>query len=325
MSEYDIVAEWLQVAFDDYDSALYLFQKPHRRPHEIICYHCRQSAEKALKAFLCAHGVDIPRTHDTGFLCRLCVDIDNSFSRVLESCEELAIYATETRYPIRIEIDEATVKRNLKQTYEIYCFVTDIVSIPNLNIEICKLLPELAEDYVKFFDETPHDDNVDEHKCYCVCWCNDDCEGKDFSSREKRRTLALQYVKGGNIQGYLAYHDGKVVGWVNANTKSDCYKCVSWRRQMGHVPTEESAPGIRVKSVYCFVVAPEMKRKGIATRLLKHICQDAAQDGFDFVEAYPNKGFANDIDFTGPIDMYIKSGFVILYQDDHRLVVRKQL
>lgn len=30
-----------------------------------------------------------------------------------------------------------------------------------MNIEIRKLTPELAEDYVNFFDVTPHDDNID--------------------------------------------------------------------------------------------------------------------------------------------------------------------
>lgn len=51
-----------------------------------------------------------------------------------------------------------------------------------MNIKIKKLTPELADDYVHFFDTTPHDDNIDEHKCYCVCWCNDDYHGKDFAS-----------------------------------------------------------------------------------------------------------------------------------------------
>jgi len=91
-----------------------------------------------------------------------------------------------------------------------------------MDIEIRKLIPELAEDYVHFFDTTPHDNNVDEHKCYCVCWCNDDYEGKDLSTVAKRRECALQYVKGNNIQGYLVYSGDTVVGWCNANTKSDC-------------------------------------------------------------------------------------------------------
>ena len=79
-----------------------------------------------------------------------------------------------------------------------------------------------AEDYVHFFDTTEHDDNIPEHKCYCVCWCNDDYEGKDFSSAEKRRKAAVDYIKGNNIQGYLAFYEGQIIGWCNANTKADC-------------------------------------------------------------------------------------------------------
>ena len=127
MSEHDILGEWLQVAYDDYEAALYLFRKPNRKPLEIVCYHCQQSAEKSLKAFLCANGVKIHKTHDTGILCRQCVDIDDSFTKYLTVCEELAIYATETRYPIRIEIDEATARRNLEQAQEIYNFVVGII------------------------------------------------------------------------------------------------------------------------------------------------------------------------------------------------------
>ena len=53
MSEHDIVAEWLLASYDDYDSAKYLFDRPHKKALEIICYHCQQTVEKSLKAFLC--------------------------------------------------------------------------------------------------------------------------------------------------------------------------------------------------------------------------------------------------------------------------------
>lgn len=195
-----------------------------------------------------------------------------------------------------------------------------------MGIEIRRLTPELADDYVRFFDVTPHDDNTDENKCYCVCWCNDDCEGKDFSTPQKRRDYAIQYVKGGNLQGYLAYCDGEVVGWCNANTKSDCLKCVSWRRNMGAISTEESSPDIKVKSIFCFVIAPEMQRKGIATQLVERVCRDAAQDGFDFVEAYPNKSFTDEArEFMGPMEVYRKYGFSAHYQTEKRVVMRKAL
>ncbi len=195
-----------------------------------------------------------------------------------------------------------------------------------MNIEIRKLTPNFAEDYTIFFDTTPHDDNIDEHKCYCVCWCNDDYEGKDFSSREKRRAAAIPYIKGNNIQGYLAYHDGKIVGWCNANTKSDCLKCCSWRMFMSEVPTEEKLPGTKIKSVFCFTIVPEMKRKGIATQLLEHVCQEAACDGFDFVEAYPIKEAMDEtINCSGPIELYKKSGFTVHYETKDKLVMRKPL
>lgn len=201
-----------------------------------------------------------------------------------------------------------------------------LMGVVKMNIEIRKLTPDLTEAYIHFFDTTPHADNMDDHKCYCVWWCNDDYEGKDFSSLEKRRDCAIQYIKDNNIQGYLAYCDDEVVGWCNANTKADCLKCYCWQRFMGSIPTEESIRGIKVKSIFCFAIAPKMKRRGIAKRFLERVCQDAAQDGFDFVEAYPNKEFIDEAeDFMGPIELYRKSGFTVYYETEQKLVMRKQL
>lgn len=196
-----------------------------------------------------------------------------------------------------------------------------------MQIEIRKLTPDLLEDYLYFFETDAHADNKDEDRCYCVCWCVDDHrEGKDFSSPEKRRELAIQYVNSGMIQGYLAFYDGKVVGWCNANTKSDCLNCISWLRHKVPVNIAQSTPGIKVKSVFCFTIAPEMKRKGIAAQLLQRVCQDAANDGFDVVEAYPNKQFINMFaDFYGPLEIYKRSGFVIHDEWGGKFVVRKSL
>ena len=192
-----------------------------------------------------------------------------------------------------------------------------------MNTEIHKLLPELAEDYVRFFDFTPH--NLENHtKCYCVCWCSGDSEGKDFSSPEKRREYALQYVRNKNLQGYLAYHNDIVVGWCNANTKSDCLKCGGWRHCMGSVPIDDAL--LKIKSVFCFTIAPEMQRQGIAAQLLARVCQDAAEDGFDFVEAYPDKESAAGSDnFAGHADMYKKNGFIVHHETNRLLIMRKQL
>lgn len=199
-----------------------------------------------------------------------------------------------------------------------------------MNIEIRQLTSELVEDYVRFFDTTPHDDLVDEHKCYCVPWCSDDSSGdyevKYLSSPEKRRNRAIQNIKSNIIQGYLAYCDNKVVGWCNANTKADCLKCYGWRRYMGYVPIEDTNTSIKVKSILCFTIAPEMKRKGIAMSLLERVCKDAAQDGFDIVEAYPNKEAIDEATKNcGPFEMYKKSGFAVYHEAEQGFIMRKQL
>lgn len=190
-----------------------------------------------------------------------------------------------------------------------------------MQIEIRKLSPDLVGDYVHFFDTTPHTDGKSEHKCYCVWWCNEDYEGKDLtSSAEKRRDYAIQCVKEDKIQGYLAYYGNEVVGWCNANTKMECLKCYCWRRFMGSVPTEEATPHIRVKSIFCLTISPNMRRKGIASRLVERVCLDAAHDGFDWVEAYPNKVFLDEAeDYMGPATLYKNNGFVVYYETEQKL------
>lgn len=157
-----------------------------------------------------------------------------------------------------------------------------------MEIEIRRLTPDLAEDYVQFFDVTPHDVNIDEQKCYCVTWRSDISYANGaphwFPAREERRTRAKEFVRTGSIQGYLAYYGDKIVGWCNAN--ADCQLCVNYLRS--YWPKEEYRGDVKVKSVFCFVVAPEMQRKGIATQLLKRVCKDAANEGFDFVEEMDN-------------------------------------
>jgi len=95
---------------------------------------------------------------------------------------------------------------------------------------------------------------------------------------------------------------------------------------MGAIPTGQSTPDIKVKSVFCFAIAPQMRRQGIARQLLDSVCRDAAQDGFDLVEAYPNKAFVDAAeDFMGPVGLYLESGFVVSHETDEKFVMIKPL
>ena len=196
-----------------------------------------------------------------------------------------------------------------------------------MNIEIKKLTPADAEEYIRFFDTTPHDDHNPENTCYCVSWCSDDHRAMaDYPSREERRKMAAEYVKSGKIQGYLAYEDGRIVGWCNANTKTECLNCGGWLFSMPQISELEFNRSEKVKSIYCFLIAPDMKRKGIANQLLKYVCQDAADCGFDYVEAYPQKEAADERTFFwGFPNMYEKQGFHVYAETTDKYVMRKQL
>lgn len=195
-----------------------------------------------------------------------------------------------------------------------------------MNIEIRRLTPDLAEDYARFFDTTPHNVNTHGGKCYCVTWRSDDSYVGNgdhwFPTCEERRERAIQFVRTGSLQGYLAYYGDEIVGWCNAN--GNCEFCVDYLRS--YWPIENYHADIKIKSVFCFVIAPEMQRKGIATQLLERVCKDAANDGFDFVEAYVDKILNDtDQDFRGYLAMYEKCGFTKSAEREGRVVVRKAL
>ena len=69
-----------------------------------------------------------------------------------------------------------------------------------------------------------------------------------------------------------------------------------------------------------------MQRKGIASLFVERVCLDAAHDGFDYVEAYPNKEFISEMeDFMGPYALFEKRGFRRYHETENKIVMRKQL
>ena len=196
-----------------------------------------------------------------------------------------------------------------------------------MEIEIKELSPDLAEDYARFFDTTPHNNTGKGTKCYCVTWCSDPVyhSGGEhwYPSEEERRLHGLKRVKDGSIRGYLAYCGDEIVGWCNVNTKADCQEAMKYFRSMG-IPIDECRAGEKSKFVFCFAIAPKAQSMGVATKLLAHACQDAADNGFDFIEALPYRELADD-GFRGPLALYEKCGFSIQAEHEGKVVVRKVL
>lgn len=193
-------------------------------------------------------------------------------------------------------------------------------------INIYKLTKDRLDDYLYFFENVAHTDNKEWDRCYCVNFCSDNNAeiAELLRDAEIRRKYAIKYVNENLIQGYLAYYDGQVVGWCNINDKNDCLGCFGWQIVSGKTKTYKE--NIKVKSVFCFTVAPEMRGKHIATALLERVIQDARKDEYDYIEAYPNKTECDMYyNFVGPIGLYKKLGFEQSGETENRLIFRKKL
>ncbi|MCL2148480.1 MAG: HEPN domain-containing protein [Methanomassiliicoccaceae archaeon] len=98
-----IVDEWLRYADNDLRVAHILSDHPPLQV-EIICYHCQQASEKALKAFLLFSGCEPPKTHSLESLVRLCGEVADGFDDIVADCEYLNPYSVTPRYPFGLEI-----------------------------------------------------------------------------------------------------------------------------------------------------------------------------------------------------------------------------
>lgn len=92
------VQEWLTRAERDLLAAERLLQPP-TILGEGAAYHAQQAAEKALKGFLTAHGIQFTLTHDVSRLVLQCQAVTAEFGGLTDAAEILTPYAVRFRYP----------------------------------------------------------------------------------------------------------------------------------------------------------------------------------------------------------------------------------
>lgn len=117
------IEEWLKYAKRDLDSANFLCGMI-PVPIEIICFHCQQSAEKSLKAFIVSKGIEPKKTHDLVDLQNTCNEYDD-FNSLTVECVMLRNFGVQPRYPFALQIEEEDMKAALKMAEKIYDFVSE--------------------------------------------------------------------------------------------------------------------------------------------------------------------------------------------------------
>ena len=123
----DLIIKWVNIVDRDLMAAEQGL-KVYPVLSEIVCFHCQQSAEKYLKAYLVKHQVEFQKTHNIMSLINLCSTVDSVFKDKLLYADLLTDYAVEIRYPD--EWYEPTIEET-KEAYRVACevkqFVLDLI------------------------------------------------------------------------------------------------------------------------------------------------------------------------------------------------------
>ena len=124
-----LIAGWLAKAEDDLRVARLLIAEENRL-YAAGAYHCQQTAEKILKAWLTARNIVFPKTHDLETLVHLCRPGEPGFCAYVTQARALTPLATEFRYPGDLfEPTTEQVKESLRQATEIFEYVARLVRV----------------------------------------------------------------------------------------------------------------------------------------------------------------------------------------------------
>ena len=127
--------EWLEYAYGDYRCAKSLYEMRFE-PYAIICFHCQQTAEKAIKTLIVYFGIrgGIPKSHDIVFLLNQIRNIVKE-KRGLDIGENLSMcayrltkYGVLSRYPGKIDTNEECAVQSLADCEEILKWAESVIS-----------------------------------------------------------------------------------------------------------------------------------------------------------------------------------------------------
>ncbi len=197
-----------------------------------------------------------------------------------------------------------------------------------MDITIERLTPARAGDYLNFFDHErgpAFSDNPEWARCYCHYYhVAPELDWPSFTG-EMNRVAMRARIETGEMEGYLAYALGEVVGWMNAQPYPKLrHACARLRIEVPALPV----PLHDAAAIVCFVVAPGHRRQGLSRALLAAGLADLAERGIALVDAFPWRVDASSdaTDFYhGSASMFDAAGFVPIAADERMTVMRKTL
>ena len=125
----ELLRSWLTKAASDLRSARVL-GAAEEAPLDTAIYHCQQTAEKAVKAFLVHQGKPYEKTHDIEVLVDLASEVNSAFDTLTDAADALTPYATKFRYPnatFAVEPQPTEYDEAVQHAQTIYDFVLNLL------------------------------------------------------------------------------------------------------------------------------------------------------------------------------------------------------
>ncbi len=172
-------------------------------------------------------------------------------------------------------------------------------------ITIKALDPSMADIFTDYFEKLSFEHSPHWASCFCRYY-HQDCSQEEWQRRDgdMNKAEAKAEIEAGQMGGYMAFEEEKAIGWCNINP-------VTSFKRLEHV-LDPFVADERVAVVICFVIHPEYRGKGLASKLLSAAIEAYRIEEYDSIIALPVVE-ASDIprekQYRGRLDMYQKLGF----------------
>ena len=197
-----------------------------------------------------------------------------------------------------------------------------------MEIRVERLNAARRDDFLGFFDHErgpAFADNPGWAKCYCHFYHVPKAIRWPSLDAMANRTAMTARIESSEMDGFLAYADGEVVGWLNAQPYAKLPHCAA---RMGIPPPPLPVPAHEAAAIVCFVIAPSWRRRGVARSLLAGALASFAARGVRVVDAFPFKAGASTVParhYHGPPSLFREAGFAVLAGHATLTVMRKHL
>lgn len=121
------VAEWMRFAEMDQTVAKHLNTAIIPTPFEVICFHCQQAAEKALKAVIVSYNEIPEKTHDMDKLIKNIKAKYDVPATIVLKARSLTKYAATLRYPDAPEVGTFLTNKALQDMESVIEWVKEIL------------------------------------------------------------------------------------------------------------------------------------------------------------------------------------------------------